>query len=289
MLHKKYVTSGKNKMENIPLPKKIAFKKINENKAQVTIEPLFPGYGITIANPLRRVLLSSLPGSAVTKIKIKGANHEFSTLPYVKEDLVEMILNIKRLRVKTFSEEPVKLSLSVKGEKIVHAGDIEKNANAEVVNKDLVIATLTDKKAELDIEFTVEKGMGYVSVEDRGDKSIIEPGEISIDSLFTPMVNVSFGIEEIRVGKITDYEKLAMKIETDGTIDPKEALEKSLKIILDHFTFIKNGEDEKEEVEEIPTIIEEVKTEEKEIKKEKKEKAIPAEKKEKKVSKKVKK
>lgn len=284
-------------MENIPLPKSIEFKELKENKAQIIIEPLFPGYGITIANPLRRVLLSSLPGSAVTKIKIKDANHEFSTLPHVKEDLVEMVLNIKKLRIKMFGDEPVKLQLSAKGEKIVKAGDIEKNSNVEIVNKDLTIATLTDKKAELDIEFTIERGMGYVSVEDRGDKNNVEPGEVSIDSLFTPIVNVSFGIEEVRVGKVTDYEKLAMKIETDGTINPKEALETSLKIILDHFNFIKSGKNAEDEIEEIP-VIEEAVIEEKEVKKEKKEKVTKvestdakamADKKEKKTSKKVKK
>ncbi len=275
-------------MENIPLPKNIEYKEINENKAQITLEPLFHGYGITIANPLRRVLLSSLPGSAVTKIKIKGANHEFSTLPFVKEDLVEMILNIKRLRIKMFSDEPVKLQLSAKGEKIVKASEIEKNANAEIVNKDLTIATLTDKKAELDIEFTIERGMGYVSVEDRGDKNDVEPGEISIDSLFTPIVNVSFGIEEVRVGKITDYEKLAMKIETDGTINPREALDRSLNIILDHFNFIKSGKNEIEEIVEETPVIEEIIEKEIKEKKIKKEKVVKDEK-EKKVAKKVKK
>lgn len=279
-------------MENIPLPKNIEYKEINENKAQITLEPLFHGYGITIANPLRRVLLSSLPGSAVTKIKIKGANHEFSTLAFIKEDLVEMILNIKRLRIKMFGDEPIKLQLSAKGEKVVRASEIEKNANAEIVNKDLIIATLTDKKAELDIEFTVERGMGYVSVEDRGDKNDVEPGEISIDSLFTPIVNVSFGIEEVRVGKITDYEKLAMKIETDGTINPREALDRSLNIILDHFNFIKSGKNEIEEViEETPAEVEEViekEIKEKKVKKEKVAKEIK-EVKEKKVAKKVKK
>lgn len=275
-------------MENIPLPKNIEYKEINENKAQITLEPLFHGYGITIANPLRRVLLSSLPGSAVTKIKIKGANHEFSTLPFVKEDLVEMILNIKRLRIKMFNDEPVKLQLSAKGEKIVKASEIEKNANAEIVNKDLTIATLTDKKAELDIEFTIERGMGYVSVEDRGDKNDVEPGEISIDSLFTPIVNVSFGIEEVRVGKITDYEKLAMKIETDGTINPREALDRSLNIILDHFNFIKSGKNEIEEIVEETPVIEEIIEKEIKEKKIKKEKVVKDEK-EKKVAKKVKK
>lgn len=279
-------------MENIPLPKNIEYKEINENKAQITLEPLFHGYGITIANPLRRVLLSSLPGSAVTKIKIKGANHEFSTLPFIKEDLVEMILNIKRLRIKMFGDEPIKLQLSAKGEKVIKASEIEKNANAEIVNKDLVIATLTDKKAELDIEFTVERGMGYVSVEDRGDKNDVEPGEISIDSLFTPIVNVSFGIEEVRVGKITDYEKLAMKIETDGTINPKEALDRSLNIILDHFNFIKGGKNESEEViEAMPLEIKEAAEEEIKEKKVKKEKVAKEIKeiKEKKVAKKIKK
>lgn len=238
-------------MENIPLPKIIEYKNIKENKTQVKIEPLFPGYGITIANPLRRVLISSLIGAAITKIKIKDINHEFSTLPGIKEDMVEIILNIKKIRMKMFSDEPIKLKLKVKGETEIKAGDIEKNAQVEIANPDLIIAHMTDKKAEFEMELTVEKGMGYISVEDREDKNSAEPGEILVDALFSPIVNVSFTVEEVRVGKITDYEKVEMKIETDGTITPKEALKKSVKLIIDHFKFIESDGLDGEVVEEL--------------------------------------
>ena len=227
-------------MENIQLPKIIEYKDLKENKAQIKIEPLFPGYGITIANPRRRVLISSLEGAAVTKIKIKGVNHEFSSIPFMKEDIVEFILNVKKIRMKIFSDEPLKLKLKKKGEGPITAGDIEKNAQLEVVNPNLILGNLTDKKAEFEMEFTAEKGMGYVTVEDRGEKESIEPGEILIDAIFSPIVNVSFTIEELRVGKMTDYEKVSMKIETDGSLSPKEAIQKSVQILLDHLTFIAN-------------------------------------------------
>ncbi len=224
-------------MENIPLPKNIEYKKINENKTQIIIQPLFPGYGITIANSLRRVLLSSLSGAAITKVKIKGVSHEFSSLDYLKEDIVELILNIKKIRLKVFSDDPIKLKLNAKGEKTVKAGDIDKNAQIEIANPELVLAHLTDKKAELEIELTAENGYGYVTVENRANKSV-SANEINIDSFYSPIVNVSFGIEAIRVGKRTDYEKLKMKVETDGTISPKDAILKATKILIDHFSLI---------------------------------------------------
>ncbi len=224
-------------MENIPLPKNIEYKEIKKNKTQIIIGPLFPGYGITIANSLRRVLLSSLNGAAITKVKIKGASHEFSTLDHLKEDVVEIMLNIKKIRLKVFSDEPIKLKLKVKGEKIVKAGDINKNAQIEIANPDLILAHLTDKKGELEIEFTAENGQGYVTVENKIDQAL-GSNEMSIDSFYSPIINVSFSIEDVRVGKRTDYEKLKMKVQTDGTIDPKEAISKATKILLDHFSLI---------------------------------------------------
>ncbi|MCD4704749.1 DNA-directed RNA polymerase subunit alpha [bacterium] len=225
-------------MEKIPTPTKIEYKELKKNKTQIVVEPLFPGYGITIANPLRRVLLSSLTGAAITKIKIKGASHEFSTLKNVKEDVVELILNIKKIRLKLFSDEPIKLKLKITGEQEVKAGDINKNAEAEIANPELVLAHITDKKGELEIEFTAEKGKGYVTVEEKLETEDLTTNEISLDSLFAPIVNVSFNIEPVRVGKRTNYEKLSMKIESDGTISPKEALYNSSKIIMDHFSLI---------------------------------------------------
>ena len=274
-------------MEKIPLPSKIEYKETKKNQTQITIEPLFPGYGITIANPLRRVLLSSLTGAAITKIKIKGIKHEFSSLPYMKEDMVEFILNIKKIRVKMFEDEAIKLTLKVKGEKEVKAGDIEKNAQAEIANPDLVIAHLTDKNAELEIEFTVEHGKGYLTVEEKINEEVLAIDEISIDSLFTPIVNVSFNIDAVRVGKRTDYERLTMKIETDGTISPKEAFTNANKILIDHFELLTGEEygekEEKEETEEQEEKEETVEKKEKLVKekKEKKEKVVK-EKKEKK-------
>ena len=224
-------------MENIPLPKDIEYKEIKDNKTQIIIGSLFPGYGITIANSLRRVLLSSLSGAAITKVKIKGASHEFSTLDHLKEDIVELILNIKKIRLKVFSDEVIKLKLKVKGEKVVKAQDIEKNAQVEITNPDLILGHLTDKKAELEIEFTAENGRGYVTIENKIDQALAS-NEISIDSYYSPIVNVSFGIEAVRVGKRTDYEKLKMKVETDGSLSPQEAISKATKVLMDHFSLI---------------------------------------------------
>ena len=266
-------------MEKIPLPNKMEYKEVKKNQTQITIEPLFPGYGITIANPLRRVLLSSLTGAAITKIKIKGIKHEFSSLPYLKEDIVDFILNVKKIRIKMFQDEPIVLTLKTKGEKELTAGDISKNAQAEVVNPELVLGHLTDKSAEIEIDFTVERGKGYVTVEEKPNEDLAVD-EISIDSLFTPIVNVSFNIEAVRVGKITNYEKLVMKVETDGTVTPKEAFSNASKILIDHLSLL-HGEDynlELEEEEKAEEIIEEKPVKEK---KEKKEKSVK-EKKEKK-------
>ncbi|MDD3284496.1 MAG: DNA-directed RNA polymerase subunit alpha [Patescibacteria group bacterium] len=271
-------------MDNIALPQKIEYKKVKENQKEIIIEPLFPGYGITIANSLRRVLLSSLVGSAITKVKIKDVSHEFSTLPYLKEDIVELILNIKKIRVKSYSDEPIKFRLKITGENEVKAGDIEKNAQLEVVNPDLVIAHLTDKKAELDIEFTAEKGRGYVMVEEKSGYEDLAVNEISLDSLFSPIVNVSFSVEAVRVGKKTDYEKLVMKVETDGSIQPEEAILRSIKILMSHFALIDQKEPEIEE-----PIIEKKEKAEKptsaKVKVDKKEKKEKVEKKEKKIDK----
>lgn len=262
-------------MEKIPLPNKIEYKEVKKNQTQITIEPLFPGYGITIANPLRRVLLSSLTGAAITKIKIKGIKHEFSSLPYLKEDIVDLVLNIKKIRIKMFQDEPIQLILKTKGEKEIKAGDIEKNAQAEVVNPELILGHLTDKNAEFEVEFTVERGKGYVTVEEKTNEDLAVD-EISIDSLFTPIVNVSFNIEAVRVGKITNYEKLIMKVETDGTLSPKEAFGNASKILIDHLGLL-HGEDynlekeeEQEEIEE--KVVKEKKEKKEKVVKEKKEK-----------------
>lgn len=225
-------------MENIPLASNITFEKgKNENESIVSIWPFFPGYGTTLGNALRRVLLSSLPGAAVTSFKVKGAQHEFSSVPHVKEDLVEISLNLKRLRLKLHSEEPQKLSLNVKGVKKVKASDIKTPSQVEIVNPDLHLATLTDKEAELDMEMTVSKGRGYLPTESR-EKEEIEVGQINIDAIFSPIVNVGFKLENVRVGQMTNYDKLILNIETDSTITPQEALNQAAEILIEQFGFI---------------------------------------------------
>lgn len=228
-------------MQTIPLPSKIEIKenKENKNQAEVIIEPCYPGYGVTLGNALRRVLLSSLNGAAVVGVRIKGVAHEFSAFPYVKEDILEIILNLKLLRLKLtiHSDEPIVLNLKAKGEKVVKAKEIEAVAGVEIINPSLKIATLTDEKANLDMKLWIKEGRGYTTSEEL-KKNDFEVGVIICDAIFTPVVKVGLNIENIRVGERTDYDKLILNIETDGSITPKEALEKSAKILVEQFNFI---------------------------------------------------
>ncbi len=227
-------------MESILLPSKIRFTKSERaHEGILTIEPCTQGYGTTLGNAMRRVLLSSLPGAAVTAVKIKGVDHEFSTLQHVKEDALEIILNLKALRMKLHASEPVKLTLSTKGEKVVTAADFSKNADVEIINSDLVIATLTDKSAHFEMEITISPGRGYRSTEERV-KEKMELGTIAIDALYSPVLNVSYKVEATRVGEKTDYDKLVLHIETDGTMDPLDACNSAVAILLDHFNLLKD-------------------------------------------------
>ena len=223
-------------MEYTHLSETVTVKTVSEeaNKGVFEIEGLYSGYGMTIGNALRRTLLSSLPGAAVTYLKIKNAPHEFSTLPGVKEDLVELILNFKRLRFRMHTDEPQILTLKMKGEEVVTAGDIKANALVDIINPKEVLATLTSKNAELDMEITVERGLGYSPAEDRGDKKLTV-GLIAVDAFFSPVRKVNYGVENMRVGERTDYSRLKLEIETDGTISPSSALHKSANILNDHF------------------------------------------------------
>ncbi|MBT4349311.1 DNA-directed RNA polymerase subunit alpha [bacterium] len=218
----------------ISLPDKIKIEDKKDNRYEVIIEPFYPGFGVTVGNALRRVLLSSLAGAAVTSFKIDGVQHEFDTINGVKEDVVEIMLNLKKLRIKLFSDEPVKLQLSAKGEKVLTAGDIAKNADVEVANTDLVIATLTDKSSNVNMEITVEQGLGYVTVEQR-EKEKMEIGTILVDSSFSPVLNVGFDVSHVRVGKMTNYEKLTFDILTDGTVTAEEAIVKASATLASHF------------------------------------------------------
>lgn len=225
----------------IQLPEQIKIIKKEGSRATFEISPLTPGYGATIANPLRRVLLSSLEGAAITSIKIKGVDHEFSTAPGVMEDIIQIILNVKRIRFKLYSDEPVKVSLHVKGEKEVTAADIRTTSDIEVINPDQHIVTLTDKKSDFEMELDIEKGVGYVPVEQR-QKDKLAIGAIAIDAIFSPVRMVNFTVDNVRVGQRIDYNRIILDIETDGSIEPEEALKKASEIIIKHFETISSIE-----------------------------------------------
>jgi DNA-directed RNA polymerase subunit alpha len=224
-------------MENIPLPEKFEVKKIGEHQADVTIEPCYPGFGTTIGNALRRVLLSSLSGAAVTAVNIKGVTHEFSTIPGVKEDVVEILLNLKKLRFKLHSSEESRATLKIKGEKKVKAKDLKTPSDLEIINGDCDIATITDKNAELEIELTVMPGRGYIPVENMDNKKLAL-GTIAVDAIFTPIKNVNFNVVNVRVGQMTNFDRVILTISTDGTISPEDAIKKAAKILTDHFSHI---------------------------------------------------
>ncbi len=229
-------------LDKIKLPNQVSFTPDKKNKwrADLVLEPLHPGYGVTLGNALRRILLSSLPGAAITAVNIKGVEHEFSTLSGVKEDMVTIILNLKKVRLKMHEDAPAKLTLTKKGEGPVLASDFEKSSSVEVVNGDQVIANITDKDTEFSLEVTVEKGRGYVPIEDR-EKEQLEIGTIAVDSIYTPVKNVSMDVSSARVGQITDFDKLSMGIETDGTLTPKEAIERAAALLQDHLNlFLKD-------------------------------------------------
>lgn len=221
----------------IQLPEEITVVKKEGNRTVFEIGPLMPGYGATIANPLRRVLLSSLEGAAVTSIKIKGVDHEFGPIAGVQEDIIQIILNLKKLRFRCFSDEPVTVHLVKKGEGVVTAADIELSSDVELITTDQPLCTLTDKKAELTMELTVQKGRGYVSVEQR-QKEKLPIGIIAIDAAFSPVRLVNFTLEDVRVGQRIDFNKITMEVETDGAIQPEQAMKEAAGILAEHFTLI---------------------------------------------------
>ena len=252
-------------MQLITLPQKPKYIKTGENSGKFEILGCYPGYGTTLGNALRRVLLSSLSGVALTSVKIKGVSHEFSAVSGVLEDVVQIILNLKKIRLRMEGEESAKISLSAKGEGKVFAKSIKCPSGLEVVNKDQIIATITDKKVELEMEMEVNKGLGYIPVEQqqRDEKEI---GVIAIDAIYTPIRRVNYLVEDMRVGKKTDFNKITLDIETDGSVTPEEAFKKSIDILVDQFSALGElsvPEEESEEAEKI-----EVKEEKEEEKKE---------------------
>lgn len=225
----------------ISLPQKPKYVSSDKKTATFEIEGCYPGYGTTLGNALRRVLLSSLSGAAIVSVKIKNVKHEFSTIPNVAEDIIQIILNLKQVRFKLYGEENVKVNLKVKGEKKITADMIECPSNVEVVNGDAFIASITSPKGEVEIEMEISSGIGYIPVEQQ-DREKKEVGVIAVDAIYTPIRRVNYTISNMRVGKRTDFEKISLEIATDGSIDPQEAFLKSVEILVEQFSVLKDLE-----------------------------------------------
>lgn len=215
------------------------------------IEGFYPGYGHTLGNSLRRIILSSLPGAAITQVKIDGVLHEFSTIDGVKEDVISIILNMKKVRFKMHTDEPQTVKISVSGAKKVHASDIALSSDIEVLNGDQYICETTDKSANLVIEMRVEKGLGYLPKE-AIQKEKVEIGMIALDAAFTPIRRVNYEVETMRIGDRTDYNRLKITIETDGTLTPREALESAIEVMIHQLKAIIGFKEEELIQEEMP-------------------------------------
>lgn len=232
---------------NIVLPSKPRIISSSPTEGVFEIDGFYPGYGITVGNVMRRILLSSLPGAAITQVKIEGVQHEFSTISGVEEDVITILLNLKKIRFLSHTHEPQRLHISVKGEQEVTGKDLEASTMLEVANKKAHIATLTDKQAKLNIELIVETGLGYVPRE-VGHREKVEVGMMTIDALFSPVVHVRYEVENMRVGEHINYNRLRIAVGTDGTITPEEAFQKAAKIAVEQFSmladgFVKEGEE----------------------------------------------
>ena len=217
--------------KQVLLPSKPRIVSEEEFSGTYEIDGLYPGYGHTLGNSLRRIILSSLPGAAITSVKIAGVDHEFSSIAGVKEDVIALILNLKKVRIKLLSDEPQTLELKVKGIKDVTAGDIKTPGQVEILNPELHLASISDKGVELNIEMRVQKGLGYVPKEVL-EKERTEIGQITLDAIFSPIRRVNYEVENMRVGDRTDFNKLKIFIETDGTLTAREALEESIRIMI---------------------------------------------------------
>jgi len=202
------------------------------NYGKFGLEPLEKGLGVTLGNPLRRILLSSLPGSAVTWVKIEGILHEYDIIPHVKEDVVEFLLNVKNIRLRSFSDRPGKMRLEVSGEQEVTAADIVASSDFEIVNPELHLLTLDSDKAQISIEFNVESGKGYVPAEETKGLPI---GVLPVDAIFTPSRKINYNVERTRIGQVTDYERLVLEVWTDSTISPIDAVVNGANILFEHF------------------------------------------------------
>lgn len=247
-----------------------ALAGINEHSsvsATFDIEPLHAGYGNTLGNSIRRVLLSSIRGAAVVAFRVDGVSHEFTTIPGVKEDVVDIMLNLKNVCLKVHSDEPIELRLEKKGAGVITAGDIKTTADVEVINKDQVIATIDDPKKSIVMDLIAEAGRGYRTIEE-SSVSRVHSDMIALDAVFSPVLRVRFKVDSTRVGQETNLDKLAVTIETDGSIAPREAFEEAAAILVNQYTALAGstiveaapalGQDDEEETSELNTPIEEL-------------------------------
>jgi DNA-directed RNA polymerase subunit alpha len=224
----------------------IDYRLESENYGHFVIEPLDPGYGITLGNALRRVLLGSLPGAAVTAVKIEGIQHEFSTIPHMKEDTMEFLLNVKGIRLRYLSDRSDRLILEASGEGVVRAGDIRPSARFEIVNPDHHLATLDSPEANLNVEFTVEVGKGYARSDSSGGQFI---GVLALDAVFSPIRRVNYRVEKTKIADRSDYDRLILDVLTDGTISPEDAVATSARILVQQFSiFLKLGKPPEEAI-----------------------------------------
>jgi DNA-directed RNA polymerase subunit alpha len=219
---------------NMVLPK-IEGEATSQKYGRFIISPLEQGFGITVGNALRRVLLSSLTGAAVTSIRVSGVHHEFSAVPHVREDMTQLLLQVKQLRLKLYDAESARLRLEVHGEGTVTAADIICPAEVEIINPDLYLFTVDSNEAQLEIEFTVQAGRGFSPAEERGRLPI---GELPVDAIFSPIRRANYDVERARVGQRTNYDKLILEIGTDGTIRPEEAMSQAAEILMKHLIII---------------------------------------------------
>lgn len=216
---------------NVSLPSKPRIVKEEDFQGVYEIDGLYPGYGHTLGNSLRRIILSSLPGAAITHVKIDGVKHEFDTIDGVKEDVISILLNLKRVRLALHADGPITVNLKKSGAGQVTAGDIDAPTQVEILNPDQYIGEITAKNTELDMEITIERGLGYVAREVH-QKEKVEIGTIALDAVFTPIRRANYEVENMRVGDRTDYNRLRMFIETDGTLTPREALEQAIEVMV---------------------------------------------------------
>lgn len=232
---------------NIILPSKPKIVKEDGFKGVYEIDGLYPGYGYTLGNSIRRIILSSLPGASVISVKIDGVDHEFSTIDGVKEDVINILLNLKKIRVKLLTDEPQELNLKIKGSKIITAKDIDAPGQVEILNPEQYIATITNKSTTLNMSITVMKGLGY-SPKEEIQKDKVEIGTIAVDAFFTPIRRASYEVENMRVGDRTNFNRLRFFIETDGTITPREAFENSIIIMVKQLSAVVGFKEEKTDI-----------------------------------------